>query len=258
MDTITFGLSGRIALVTGASSGIGRSLCLALARTGASVAACARRKDRLDDLIGEITASDGRAMAVQMDVADEQSVADGYDAIEKELGTPDTIYANAGISLPGGPLDLSSKDFDSVLSVNLRGVFLVAAEGARRMVSHTDVRATGRGRIIVVASIGSYKAMPGHIAYSTSKGGALMLGKSMARDLAHDGINVNVVCPGSIATDINTAFYESEMGKAKLNSQLRPRLMEKSDIEPLLLLLGSDAARAITGSAFVADDGQTL
>lgn len=155
-------------------------------------------------------------------------------------------------------MDLSAKDFDSVMSTNLRGVFLVAAEGARRMVAHTDVRATGRGRIIIVASIGSYKAMPGHIAYSTSKGGALMLGKSMARDLAHDGINVNIVCPGSIATDINTAFYASDMGQTKLKSQLRPRLMEKSDIEPLLLLLGSDAARAITGSAFVADDGQTL
>lgn len=258
MDTITFDLSDRIALVTGASSGIGRSLCVALATAGASVAACARRKNKLDDLIEEIGALGGKALAVQMDVGDESSVAEGYDVVKKTLGTPDTIYANAGISLPGGPLDLSAKDFDSVMSVNLRGVFLAAAEGARRMVAHTDVRTTGRGRIIIVASIGSYKAMPGHIAYSTSKGGALMLGKSMARDLAHDGINVNIVCPGSIATDINTAFYASDMGQTKLKSQLRPRLMEKSDIEPLLLLLGSDAARAITGSAFVADDGQTL
>ena len=167
-----------------------------------------------------------------MDVAEEKSVAEGYDAVERGLGTPDTVYANAGISLPGGPLDLSAKDFDNVMSVNLRGVFLVAAEGARRMVTHADVRATGRGRIVIVASIGSYKAMPGHVAYSTSKGGALMLGKSMARDLAHDGINVNIACPGSIGTDINTAFYESEAGKAKLKIQLRPRLMEKSTIEP--------------------------
>lgn len=100
MDTITFDLSGRIALVTGASSGIGRSLCVALASAGASVAACARRKDKLDDLIEEIGTLGGKALAVQMDVGEDSSVAKGYDAIEKTLGTPDTIYANAGISPP--------------------------------------------------------------------------------------------------------------------------------------------------------------
>ncbi|SFJ05344.1 SDR family NAD(P)-dependent oxidoreductase [Caulobacter sp. UNC279MFTsu5.1] len=250
-------LTGRTVLITGASSGIGAALARAAAKAGAKVAAAARRADKLDALVAEIAAAGGTARAFAMDVEDEASVIAAYDAVEAAFGAPGSVIANAGINIEGSALDLAIEDFDKVLAVNTRGVFLTAREGARRMIraGSPDSR---RGRILLVASIGAHKVLPGLTAYVASKAAAAHMGKSLAREWARKGINVNVLCPGYIRTELNDDWFDSEGGRKLMATFPRQRLMETSDLEALALYLTSDAARAVTGSVFTVDDGQSL
>jgi len=248
-------LTGRTLLITGASSGIGANLARAAAKAGAKVAAAARRADKLQALVAEITAAGGTAQAFTMDVEDEASVIAGYDAIEAAFGAPDSVIANAGINVEGSALDISIEDFDKVLAVNTRGVFLTAREGARRMIK---AGVAERGRILLVASIGAHKVLPGLTAYAASKAATAHMGKSLAREWARKGINVNVLCPGYIKTELNDDWFDSEGGAKLVGSFPRKRLMETSDLEAMALYLTSDAARAVTGSVFTVDDGQSL
>jgi NAD(P)-dependent dehydrogenase (short-subunit alcohol dehydrogenase family) len=250
-------LTGRTLLITGASSGIGANLARAAAGAGAKVAAAARRADKLEALVAEITAAGGQAQAFAMDVEDEASVIAGYDAVEAAFGPPDSVIANAGISLQGSALDISIDDFDKVLAVNTRGVFLTAREGARRMIK-AGSPASERGRILLVASIGAHKVLPGLTAYVTSKAATAHMGKSLAREWARKGINVNVLCPGYIKTELNDEWFDSEGGQNLVATFPRKRLMETADLEAMALYLTSDAARAVTGSVFTVDDGQSL
>ena len=250
-------LTGRTLLITGASSGIGANLARAAARAGAKVAAAARRADKLQALVAEITAAGGTAQAFAMDVEDEASVIAGYDAVEATFGPPDSVIANAGISLQGSALDIGIDDFDKVLAVNTRGVFLTAREGARRMIK-AGSPTSERGRILLVASIGAHKVLPGLTAYVTSKAATAHMGKSLAREWARKGINVNVLCPGYIKTELNDEWFESEGGQKLVATFPRKRLMETGDLEAMALYLTSDAARAVTGSVFTVDDGQSL
>jgi NAD(P)-dependent dehydrogenase (short-subunit alcohol dehydrogenase family) len=250
-------LSGRTILITGASSGIGAALALAAAKAGAKVAAAARRADKLQALVAEITAGGGTAQAFAMDVEDEASVIAGYDAIEAAFGAPDSVVANAGISLQGSALDIEIEDFDKVLAVNTRGVFLTAREGARRMIKAGSPDSQ-RGRILLVASIGAHKVLPGLTAYVTSKAATAHMGKSLAREWARKGINVNVLCPGYIKTELNADWFDSEGGAKLVATFPRKRLLDTSDLEAMALYLTSDAARAVTGSVFTVDDGQSL
>jgi NAD(P)-dependent dehydrogenase (short-subunit alcohol dehydrogenase family) len=250
-------LTGRTLLITGASSGIGANLARAAAKAGAKVAAAARRADKLETLVAEITAAGGVAQAFTMDVEDEASVIAGYDAVEAAFGPPDSVIANAGISLQGSALDISIDDFDKVLAVNTRGVFLTAREGARRMIQ-AGSPASERGRILLVASIGAHKVLPGLTAYVASKAATAHMGKSLAREWARKGINVNVLCPGYIKTELNDEWFESEGGTRLVATFPRKRLMETGDLEAMALYLTSDAARAVTGSVFTVDDGQSL
>jgi NAD(P)-dependent dehydrogenase (short-subunit alcohol dehydrogenase family) len=257
MTAPAFDLSGRVALVTGASSGIGRRLAIQLARSGAKVAACARRTDRLSDLTAEIAAAGGEAMAVEMDVLSEASVIAGFDAAQAAFGPVDTVYANAGMNVEAIAIDISMDDFDQVLGVNTRGVFMTAREGARRMMA-AGSRETRRGRIILMASIGAHTVLPGLTAYCTSKAAVAMMGRSLAREWANRGINVNVVCPGFLETELNADWFARDGGKAQVQSFPRRRLMVEEDLDATLLYLGSDAARAVTESVFTLDDGQSL
>lgn len=252
-----FDLTGRVALVTGASSGIGRRLALNLAKGGAKVAAAARRTDRLESLVEEIVAGGGQAVAVEMDVADEASLIAGFGAAESELGPVDTVYANAGMNLEGLAVDLEVEAFDRMVAVNFRGVFLTAREAARRMM-RAGSRDSGRGRIVLVASIGAHTVLPGLTAYCATKAGVAMMGKSLAREWARQGINVNTVCPGFIETELNADWFATDGGKRQIQSFPRKRLMEDADLDPILLYLGADASRAVTGSVFTLDDGQSL
>jgi NAD(P)-dependent dehydrogenase (short-subunit alcohol dehydrogenase family) len=256
-DAPPFDLTGRVALVTGASSGIGRRLARRLAGAGAKVVVAARRTDRLADLTAEIAAAGGAALAVAMDVADEASVIAGFDAAEATFGPVDTAYANAGMNIEGSALDLPVEAFDQITSVNLRGVFLTAREAARRMI-RAGARESGRGRIVLVASIGAHTVLPGLTTYCATKAGVAMMGRSLAREWARQGINVNVVCPGFLETELNSDWFASDGGQRQVQGFPRRRLMVEADLDPMLLYLGSDASRAVTGSAFTLDDGQSL
>ncbi len=245
-------LSGRTILITGASSGLGRHFALACAGAGAKVAVCARRLDRLSALADEIGGA-----AVAMDVEDEASVIAGFDAAETALGPIDGCIANAGINSRGMALDLPIEAFDRVMRVNLRGAFLTAREAGRRMIAN-GAGAGGRGRIVLVSSLGAHKVLPGIAAYCASKAGVLMLGKALAREWANKGINVNAICPGYIETELNGTFLESEPGRRLIDGFPRRRVMREGDLDGTVLHLLSDASRAITGASFDLDDGQGL
>ncbi len=253
----TLSLAGRTLLITGASSGLGLEFAKAAAAAGASLALAARRTDRLTVLAADIEAAGGRAVAVTMDVQDEASVIAGFDQAQAALGPIDSVIANAGMNSVGLAAEIDIAEFQNVLSVNLTGAFLTAREGARRMMAAFP-REAQRGRIVLVASIGAHMVLPGAAAYCASKAGVAMLGKSLAREWANRGINVNVVCPGYIETELNADWFHSEGGKKQLAGFPRRRLMEEADLDPVVLYLLSDAARTITGSVITLDDGQSL
>ena len=253
----TFDLTGRVALVTGASSGLGRRFATILAAAGAKVAVTARRLDRLEALAAEIGAAGGRAKAVGMDVTDEASIIAGFDAAEAALGPIDTVIANAGMNNQALAAEITASAFDAVMAINVRGVFLTARQGARRMMA-SGSRETGRGRVVLVSSIGAVKVLPGLTAYCASKAAVLMMGKSLAREWANRGVNVNVVCPGYVETVLNADWFAEEGGKKQIAGFPRRRLMVEEDLDAMMIYLASDASRAVTGSVFTLDDGQTL
>lgn len=250
-------LQGRIALVTGASSGFGHRFGRVLAGAGARVVLAARRTDRLEALCTAIRQDGGEAIAVPMDVADERSTIAAYDAAEAAFGTPDTIVANAGLSGNGPAISLSVEDFDQTMAVNLRGAFLTLREGARRLIAAGSAERQ-HGRMIVTASITADVVEPGLGAYSASKAGVVQLGKVLAREWVRSGINVNMLCPGYVKTELNDEWFDSEAGLKQVARFNRRRLMEASDLDGMLLFLASDAARGVTGSAITVDDGQSL
>ncbi|MGE5501099.1 MAG: SDR family NAD(P)-dependent oxidoreductase [Ignavibacteriales bacterium] len=252
-----FDFSGRAVLITGASSGLGRRFARVLAASGAKVAVAARRVDRLSALVDEIAAEGGQAVAVAMDVQDEASVIAAFDTAEAALGPIESVIANAGMNSEGMATDITADEFVRVLDVNVKGAFLTAREGARRMMA-AGVKDSGRGRIVLIASIGAFSVLPGLAAYCASKAAVLQLGKVLAREWANRGINVNIVCPGYIETELNADWFASEGGKRQVAGFPRRRLMEESDLDAVVAYLASDAARAVTGGVFTIDDGQSL
>jgi NAD(P)-dependent dehydrogenase (short-subunit alcohol dehydrogenase family) len=257
VSSFTYDLSGRIALVTGASSGLGAHFARRLAAAGASVVVAARRVELLDQLCAEISAADGRAAAVELDVADEASTQAAYDAAERQFGPVDVVVANAGLSADRPALELPIDAFDRVISVNLRGAFLTAREGARRMIASGSSE-RGNGRIILISSVTTRSASPGLAAYSSSKAAVTQLARVFAREWARSGINVNSLSPGYIETDMNQAWFASDEGQKQLKRFPRRRLATMADLDGMLLFLASDASRAVTGADFVIDDGQML
>ncbi len=253
----TFDLAGRVALVTGASSGLGAHFARILAASGASIVLAARRADRLQALEADIRAAGGRAVAVSLDVADEASTIAAYDAAEAAFGPVDTIIANAGMNSEGAITTLPVAEFDQVVAVNLRGVFLTVREGAKRLIAGGS-RETQRGRIVIISSITAQTVSPGLAVYSATKAAVLQMGKVMARDWARQGVNVNMICPGYIRTELNQDWFDSEGGAKLVGSFPRKRLMAETDLDATLLYLASDASRAVTGAAFTIDDGQSL
>lgn len=250
--TFSLDLTGRTALVTGASSGLGARFGRILAANGAKVALGARRADRLAALAAEIGES---AAAVQMDVAREADIIAGFDAAEAAFGSPiDTVIANAGVDGAGMITAISEAEIAHTLQVNLTGAILTAREGARRMMAAGVIR----GRILLVASITAFEPSPGLVAYSASKAGVVQAARSMAREWARAGICVNTISPGYIRTAINNAWFDTEAGRKQIARFPRRRLMGEEGLDAMILFLCSDAAEFVTGSDFVLDDGQTL
>jgi NAD(P)-dependent dehydrogenase (short-subunit alcohol dehydrogenase family) len=252
MGGFSFDLTGRTALVTGASSGLGARFGRLLAGSGANVALGARRVDKLQSLADDIG---DRARAVQMDVMREADILAGFDAAEAAFGgVVDTVIANAGIDGAGMITDMPEDEIERTLAVNLKGAILTAREGAKRMIANR----VPNGRIVMIASITAFEPSPGLVAYSASKAGVVQACRSMAREWARTGTSINTISPGYIRTDINADWFETEPGKKQIARFPRKRLMGEEGLDAVLLMLCSDAAEFITGVDFVLDDGQTL
>jgi len=257
MDGFSFDLDGRVALVTGASSGLGRRFATILAASGAKVVIGARRAELLDVLAKEIATAGGEALAVTLDVTDEASIIAAYDAAAERFGPVDTVIANAGLNVAGSALGLSAASFDQMTAVNLRGVFLTVREGARRMVA-AGAPERGHGRIVIISSITAQHPSAGIAPYSATKAAVAQMGRSLAKDWAGKGINVNVLCPGYVATEMNDAIWESSAGRTLLDGFARGRVMDEAALDAMILYLSSNASTQTTGSIFTVDDGQTL
>ena len=246
-----FSLQGKLVLVTGASSGLGTHFAQLLAACGAKVAVAARRADKLQSVVDEITQAGGEARAFSLDVSNAQSVRECFDAIGA-WSVPDVIINNAGVTVTRALLDQTEEDFDQVMDTNLKGNWLVATEAARRMVA-----AKKGGAIVNVASILGERVSGGVAPYSISKAAVIQATKAMALELARYGIRVNALLPGYVITNLNRDFLTSEPGE-KLRMRIPSRkFSELSDLDGPLLLLASDAGAAMSGST-VAVDGAHL
>ncbi len=250
-------LKGRTLLITGASSGIGANFAGVAAAAGAKVVLGARRTDRLDAVVTEIKAKDGEAIAVKMDVSDHASTVAAFDAAESAFGPVDSVIANAGMSLDTPFLEHTGDEFDALMAVNLKGVFLTVQEAAKRMMA-AGSQTREHGRIVIISSITAQAIEPGLALYSASKAAVLQMGKVLAREWARKGINVNSVLPGYIMTEINDQWLTTEGGNKMIMRFPRKRVMDIDSLDPTLLYLSSDMSRFVTGVGFTIDDGQSL
>jgi 3-oxoacyl-[acyl-carrier protein] reductase len=248
-----FDLAGKVALVTGASSGLGVRFAQVLAENGAAVALVARRADRLAALKARIEQAGGRAEAIEADVRDRGAMRAAFDAAEKAFGTVTVLINNAGVSHAHRAVELPAEEWQRVISTNLDAVFFWAQEAARRML------AAGKGGAIVnIASVLGLTPDKGIVAYAAAKAGVVQLTKALALELAFKGIRVNAIAPGWIKTEINDDYLSHGRGAAMKQKIPMGRFGEAADLDGPLLLLASDAARFMTGAIIVADGGQTV
>lgn len=247
-------LEGRVALVTGASSGLGRHFAVTLARAGAKLAVAARRTDRLRDLVAEIAAFDGHALPIPLDVRDPRSVRDAVAAAETELGAINILVNNAGITAPKPALEIDEADWDAVIGTNLTGAWRVATETARHM-----ARMGQGGSIVNIASILGHGGVTRQLSsYAISKAGVVEMTRALALDLARDNIRVNAIAPGYIETDFNRDFFASDAGKAMIRRIPQRRLGLAADLDGVLLLLAGDGSAFMTGAIVTIDGGHSL
>ncbi len=248
-----FDLKGHTALVTGASSGIGHHIAITLAEAGAHVVVAARRVDRLETLVNQIKQSGGQASAVALDVTSAASVKACFDAIEALGLLADVIVSNAGVTVAKPALQQTEQDWDEVLNTNLKGCWLVNTEAARRLVQQKKP-----GSIINVSSILGERVAGAVVGYSASKAGVIQFTKSLALEFARYGIRVNAILPGYVVTDLNSEFLASDAGK-KLESRIPfRRFCQMSDMDGPILLLASEAGRAMTGTSIPVDWGHLV
>ncbi|WP_321499761.1 SDR family NAD(P)-dependent oxidoreductase [Breoghania sp.] len=247
-------LEGRRILITGASSGLGAHFARLCARNGARVAIAARRADRLQALVGELRESGAQdAISLPLDVSDEASVKTCIGDALEALGGLDTLVNNAGMASQGLSIDHSTADFDAVLSVNLRGVWLMATEAGRHW------RETGTpGAIVNIASVLGLRVATGVAPYAISKAGVVQLTKAMALELARFNIRVNAIAPGYFSTEINEGFFETAQGQAMLKRIPMRRTGEMEELDAPFLLLASDASSFMTGAIVPVDGGHLV
>ena len=244
-----FDLSGKVALVTGASQGLGDRFARTLAGAGAKVGLAARNTDKLAALEAEIRAAGGTAVAVRLDVTDTAGHAAAIQAVEAALGPLDVLVNNAGIAVPKPFLEQTEADYDQVLSTNLKGCFFLAQAAARGMAARRS------GSIINIASVLATQIVSGLSTYCASKGGLVQLTRAMALELARHGIRVNAIAPGYIDTPMNHDFWETPAGQALMRSIPQRRTGDVQSLDGALLLLASDASSYMTGSVVTVDGG---
>jgi NAD(P)-dependent dehydrogenase (short-subunit alcohol dehydrogenase family) len=248
-----FDLSGKVALVTGASSGLGVHFARTLASAGASVAIAARRADRLASLQAELRRAGSKAAAVDLDVQSAKSVSAAFDAIEQALGAIDIVVNNAGISVVKPALDMPEEDWDAVVDTNLRGAWLVTQTAAKRWVA-----AKRPGVVVNIASILGLRTIGQVAPYNASKAGLIHLTRVLAMEWARYDIRVNAICPGYIETEMNSDFWKTPAGQRLIERIPQRRIGQPEHLDGALLLLASDAGSFMTGSVLTVDGGHTV
>jgi NAD(P)-dependent dehydrogenase (short-subunit alcohol dehydrogenase family) len=254
---IEVNFEGKIALVTGASSGLGARFAKALAGAGAQVVLASRSADRLKEVRAEIEAEGGAAHVVDLDVTDLSSIRAAIAHAETEAGPIDILVNSCGVSSTQRLLDVSEEDYAYIMDTNLRGAFFVAQQAAKRMVARAKGDPRKQHRIVNVASVAGLRVMPQIGVYCMSKAGVVHMTRAMAVEWGKYGINVNAICPGFISTEHNEDYFDTENGQRLLNMLPRKRPGKPEDLDGLLLLLAAEEAHFINGAIITADDGMT-
>jgi NAD(P)-dependent dehydrogenase (short-subunit alcohol dehydrogenase family) len=246
--THSFRLDGRVAFITGASSGIGATLATAFAAAGAAVALVARRLERIESLAETIRAAGGRAVAVQLDVTDLAGIPRAFDQVEQALGCVDLLVNNAGMADPALFLKTDAAALERTMATNFSAPWHLSAEAARRLI------AAGRpGSIINVASVLALGTAPGYAAYSASKGALVQLTRSLALEFVRHRIRVNALAPGWFVSEMNEAYFASDKGKAYVQRMPPGRTGELHELLGPALLLASDAGSYVNGVVLPVD-----
>ena len=245
-----FDLTGRVALVTGAGTGLGSGFATTLADAGAAVVLCGRREAPLVAVAEQITRAGGRAEAVTMDVTDAASVAHAFDRAGECFGDVNIAVCNAGVAQPGFAMELAEADWLKTIEVNLNGVWRVAQESAKRLAA-----AKKPGSIVNISSILGHRVAQAVAPYAASKGAVEQLTRALALEWARYDIRVNAIAPGYIATDMNREFFDTPPGQKMVSRIPQKRLGEIDDLAGALLLLASDAGRYMTGTTIAVDGG---
>ena len=251
-------LSGRVALVTGASSGLGAQFARVLARAGAGVVLAARREERLKTLRAEIEANDGDAHIVTLDVTDPASIRAAVAHAETEMGTIDILVNNAGVGATQKLVDVTPDSFDEVMATNTRGAFFVAQEVAKRMIARSTGAAPGTftgGRIVNVASMAGLRVLGKIGVYAMSKAAVIHMTRAMALEWGRYGINVNALCPGYIDTEINHHQWQGDAGQKLIQMLPRKRVGQPKDLDAALMMLCANESHFVNGAVLAADDG---
>ena len=249
-----FSLKGRVALVTGASSGLGQQFARALADNGASVALVARRADRIKAFAAELEKSGAKVVAIEADVTDRAAMLRAFDAAEKALGLVTILVNNAGVAQEGvRAVELDPEEWRRVLSTNVDAVFYWAQEAAKRMLAKG-----AKGAIVNIASVLGLGVAKGSVSYATSKAAVIQVTKALALEWAFKGVRVNAIAPGWFVTEINDEYLSSEAGAAIKREVPMGRFGNAGDLDGALLLLVSDAGAYMTGATIVVDGGQVV
>lgn len=251
-------LSGRVALVTGASSGLGAQFAKTLSQAGAGVVLAGRRIERLKTLRAEIEAGGGDAHVVTLDVTDLDSIKSAVAHAETEMGTIDILINNSGVSTTQKLTDVTENDYDFVMDTNLRGAFFVAQEVGKRMLARSRGAAPGTftgGRIVNIASMAGLRVLSQIGVYCMSKAAVIHMTRAMALEWGKFGINVNAICPGYIDTEINHHHWSTEGGKKLVDLLPRKRVGQPKDLDTALLMLCANESHFINGAVIQADDG---
>lgn len=251
MTTQRFDLTGKTALITGASSGLGAHFARVLARAGARVVLAARRAERLQALVDELQQQGSQALAVTMDVTDSDSVDAGFAQAEANWGVVDILVNNAGIADPAAFLEMTEGNWRSTLDTNLDGAWRVAHRASQAM-----ARSGNGGSIINIASILGLRVGTALSHYAVAKAGVVQLSKAMALELARDNIRVNAIAPGYFRTEMNSDYFDTDKGQEYIRSKVpMRRLGHLQELDGPLLLLASEAGSFMTGTIINVDGG---